>query len=132
LAAKAHDADRFVLCFAGDGDFQMNCAELGTGMQAGLYPIVLIVNNGSYGTIRMHQERNYPHRVSGTDLQNPDFAGLARSYGFYGETVETTDQFAAAFERAMQSKTGAVLNLIVATEAITPRLSIDDLRNAGA
>ena len=132
LAAKAHDADRFVLCFAGDGDFQMNCAELGTGMQAGLYPIVLIVNNGSYGTIRMHQERNYPHRVSGTELQNPDFAGLARSYGFYGETVETTDQFAAAFERAMQSKTGAVLNLIVATEAITPRLSIDDLRNAGA
>jgi acetolactate synthase-1/2/3 large subunit len=110
----------------------MNCAELGTGMQAGLYPIVLIVNNGSYGTIRMHQERNYPHRVSGTDLQNPDFAGLARSYGFYGETVETTDQFADAFERAMQSKTGAVLNLIVATEAITPRLSIDDLRNAGA
>ena len=132
LAAKAHDADRFVLCFAGDGDFQMNCAELGTGMQAGLYPIVLIVNNGSYGTIRMHQERNYPHRVSGTELQNPDFAGLARSYGFYGETVETTDQFAAAFERAMQSKTGAVLNLVVATEAITPRLSIDDLRNAGA
>ena len=132
LAAKAHDADRFVLCFAGDGDFQMNCAELGTGMQAGLYPIVLIVNNGSYGTIRMHQERNYPHRVSGTELQNPDFAGLARSYGFYGETVKTTDQFAAAFERAMQSKTGAVLNLIVATEAITPRLSIDDLRNAGA
>ena len=130
LAAKAHDADRFVLCFAGDGDFQMNCAELGTGMQAGLYPIVLIVNNGSYGTIRMHQERNYPHRVSGTELQNPDFAGLARSYGFYGETVETTDQFAAAFERAMQSKTGAVLDLVVATEAITPRLSIDDLRNA--
>ena len=132
LAAKAHDSGRFVLCFAGDGDFQMNCAELGTGMQAGLYPIVLIVNNGSYGTIRMHQERNYPHRVSGTELQNPDFAGLARSYGFYGETVETTDQFAAAFERAMQSKTGAVLNLIVATEAITPRQSIDDLRNDGA
>ena len=132
LAAKAHDADRFVLCFAGDGDFQMNCAELGTGMQAGLYPIVLIVNNGSYGTIRMHQERNYPHRVSGTELQNPDFAELARSYGFYGETVETTEQFAAAFGRAMQSKTGAVLDLVVATEAITPRLSIDDLRNAGA
>ena len=132
LAAKAHDADRFVLCFAGDGDFQMNCAELGTGMQAGLYPIVLIVNNGSYGTIRMHQERNYPHRVSGTELQNPDFAELARSYGFYGETVDATEQFAAAFGRAMQSKTGAVLDLVVATEAITPRLSINDLRNAGA
>jgi len=130
LAAKAFDPDRFVLCFAGDGDFQMNCAELGTAMQAGLYPIVLIVNNASYGTIRMHQERNYPHRVSGTDLQNPDFVGLAKSYGFYGERVETTDQFADAFERALQSKTGAILDLVVATEAITPRQRIADLRKA--
>ena len=130
LAAKAFDPDRFVLCFAGDGDFQMNCAELGTAMQAGLYPIVLIVNNASYGTIRMHQERNYPHRVSGTDLQNPDFVGLAKSYGFYGERVETTDQFAGAFERALKSKTGAILDLVVATEAITPRQSIADLRKA--
>ena len=128
LAAKAYDPDRFVLCFAGDGDFQMNCAELGTAMQAGLYPIVLIVNNASYGTIRMHQERNYPHRVSGTNLQNPDFVGLAKSYGFYGERVESTDQFAAAFGRALQSKTGAILDLVVATEAITPRQSIADLR----
>ena len=131
LAAKAFDPDRFVLCFAGDGDFQMNCAELGTAMQAGFNPIVLIVNNASYGTIRMHQERNYPHRVSGTDLQNPDFVGLAKSYGFYGERIETTDQFAGAFERALQSKTGAILDLVVATEAITPRQSIVDLRNAG-
>ena len=131
LAAKACDPDRFVLCFAGDGDFQMNCAELGTAMQAGLYPIVLILNNASYGTIRMHQERDYPHRVSGTDLQNPDFVGLAQSYGFYGERVESTDQFAAAFDRALQSKTGAILDLVVATEAITPRQSIADLRNAG-
>ena len=130
LAAKAFDPDRFVLCFAGDGDFQMNCAELGTAMQAALYPIVLIVNNASYGTIRMHQERNYPHRVSGTNLQNPDFVGLAKSYGFYGERVETTDQFAGAFERALQSKTGAILDLVVATEAITPRQSIADLRKA--
>ena len=108
----------------------MNCAELGTAMQAELYPIVLIINNASYGTIRMHQERNYPRRVSGTDLQNPDFVGLARSYGFYGEQVESTDQFAAAFDRALQSKTGAILDLVVATEAITPRQSIADLRNA--
>ena len=130
LAAKAFDPDRFVLCFAGDGDFQMNCVELGTAMQAGLNPIVLIVNNASYGTIRMHQERNYPRRISGTDLQNPDFVGLARSYGFYGERVESTDQFAAAFDRAMQSKSGAILDLVVATEAITPLQSIADLRNA--
>jgi len=130
IAAKAHDPKRFVLCFAGDGDFQMNGTELGTAMQAGLYPIVLIINNGTYGTIRMHQERTYPSRVSGTDLQNPDFVGLASAYGFYAERVETTDQFAAAFDRALKSKTGAVLDLVVATEAITPRQSIADLRKA--
>jgi len=131
IAAKAHDPKRFVLCFAGDGDFQMNCPELGTAMQAGLAPIVLIINNGTYGTIRMHQERNYPARVSGTDLQNPDFVGLAKAYGFYGERVTATDQFAAAFARAMQSETGAVLDLVVSTEAITPRQTIANLRNAG-
>jgi acetolactate synthase-1/2/3 large subunit len=91
---------------------------------------VLIINNGTYGTIRMHQERTYPSRVSGTDLQNPDFVGLASAYGFYAERVETTDQFAAAFDRALKSKTGAVLDLVVATEAITPRQSIADLRKA--
>ena len=131
IAAKAHEPDRFVLCFAGDGDFQMNGNELGTAMQSGLQPIILIVNNGTYGTIRMHQERDYPTRVSGTELVNPDFVGLANAYGFYGERVEKTADFKAAFARAMASKTGAVLDLVVATEAITPRQTIEGLRKAG-
>ncbi|MEK9910949.1 MAG: thiamine pyrophosphate-dependent enzyme, partial [Candidatus Puniceispirillum sp.] len=130
LAAKAHDSSRFVLCFAGDGDFQMNGNELGTAMQSGLYPIILIINNGTYGTIRMHQERDYPERVSGTELANPDFVAFAKAYGFYGERVENTAEFAAAFARACASKTGAVLDLVLATEAITPRVTISDLRAA--
>jgi acetolactate synthase-1/2/3 large subunit len=130
LAAKAHDPSRFVLCFAGDGDFQMNGNELGTAMQSGLYPIILIINNGTYGTIRMHQERDYPERVSGTELANPDFVAFAKAYGFYGERVENTAEFAAAFARACASKTGAVLDLVLATEAITPRVTISDLRAA--
>lgn len=128
IAAKLHDPSRFVLCFAGDGDFQMSGNELGSAMQVGLPLIVLIVNNGTYGTIRMHQERYYPERVSGTDLVNPNFVMLARAYGFYGERVENTEDFAAAFARACESESGAILDLVVATEAITPRQSIDDLR----
>jgi len=81
----------------------MNCPELGTAMQAGAQPIVLILNNGIYGTIRAHQERNYPARVSGTVLENPDFVGLARAYGFHAERVEKTADFASAFGRARAS-----------------------------
>jgi hypothetical protein len=94
IAAKAEHRDRLVVCFAGDGDFQMNCQELGSAMQAGCQPVILILNNGTYGTIRMHQERTYPERVSGTELQNPDFVTLARAYGFHAERVETTADFA--------------------------------------
>ena len=129
IAAKVFDQSRFVLCFAGDGDFQMNGNELGSAMQAGLSLVILIVNNGTYGTIRMHQELHYPERVSGTDLVNPDFVKLAEAFGFYGERVEKTEDFVYAFERACSSKTGAILDLVVATEAITPRRSINDLRN---
>ena len=120
VAAKVLDRGRQVVCVAGDGDFQMNCQELGTALQMDAQPIILIVNNGSYGTIRMHQERDFPHRVSGTEIINPDFSALARSYGFHGERVETTAKFADAFDRALASKTGAVLDLNVAVEAITP------------
>lgn len=127
IAAKVCHPDRTVLCFAGDGDFQMNAVELGTAMQAGVQPIVMILNNGSYGTIRMHQEKHYPHRVSGTELQNPDFAAVARAYGFHGERVETTEDFAPAFERAMSCETGAVLDVVMDTKALTPRQSLDDL-----
>jgi acetolactate synthase-1/2/3 large subunit len=127
IAAKVRHPDRTVLCFAGDGDFQMNAVELGTAMQAGAQPIVLILNNGSYGTIRMHQEKHYPHRVSGTELQNPDFASLAQAYGFHGERVASTEDFAQAFQRALSSSTGAVLDIVMDTKALTPRQSLDDL-----
>lgn len=130
IAAKTAHPDRTVLCFAGDGDFQMNCQELGTAMQAGAQPIVLILNNGTYGTIRAHQERNYPARVSGTTLENPDFAALARAYGFHAERVETTADFPAAFARARASKTGAVLDLNISPEALTPRQTLSQMRAA--
>ncbi|XDA99934.1 thiamine pyrophosphate-binding protein [Sulfitobacter sp. LCG007] len=129
IAAKVAYPERCVVCFAGDGDFQMNCQELATAAQAGAQPIVLVLNNGIYGTIRAHQERNFPARVSGTTMSgNPDFAALARSYGFHGERVETTGDFAAAFERALSSGTGAVLDLAISAEALTPRVTLSQMR----
>lgn len=130
IMARLVDPDRFVLCFAGDGDFQMTCQELGTALQHGADPVILVINNGMYGTIRMHQEREYPGRVSGTAIVNPGFATLAKAYGFYGERVEKTADFAAAFERARKAKGGAVLELIVDPQAITPRTTISALRAA--
>jgi acetolactate synthase-1/2/3 large subunit len=130
IAAKVAHPERTVVCFAGDGDFQMNCQELGTAMQAGAQPIVLILNNGTYGTIRAHQERHYPTRVSGTELQNPDFVMLARSYGFHAEKVERTEDFPAAFARARASGTGAVLDLAISAEALTPRQTLSQMRAA--
>ncbi len=130
IAAKVAHPDRTVVCFAGDGDFQMNCTELATALQAGAQPIILILNNGIYGTIRAHQERNYPTRVSGTTMVNPDFVTLATAYGFHAERVGTTADFAAAFERALASKTGAVLDLAISPEALTPRQSLSQMRNA--
>ncbi|HLQ19434.1 MAG TPA: thiamine pyrophosphate-binding protein [Tabrizicola sp.] len=130
IAAKIADPSRRVICFAGDGDFQMNCQELATALQYGAQPIVLILNNGIYGTIRAHQEREYPERVSGTDMVNPDFSALARAYGFHAERVERTEDFAAAFDRALASKTGAVLDLNISPEALTPRLSLSQMRAA--
>ena len=130
IAAKVAHPGRTVVCFAGDGDFQMNCQELGTAMQAGAQPIVLILNNGTYGTIRAHQERNYPARVSGTTLENPDFAALARAYGFHAERVARTEDFAPAFARARASGTGAVLDLDISPEALTPRQTLSQMRAA--
>lgn len=130
IAAKVAFPDRVVVCFAGDGDFQMNCQELGTAMQAGAQPIILIVNNGIYGTIRAHQERNYPARVSGTTMENPDFVALARAYGYHAERVARTEDFAAAFDRALASDTGAVLDLDISPEAITPRQTLSQMRAA--
>jgi acetolactate synthase-1/2/3 large subunit len=131
VAAKVADADRTVVCFAGDGDVQMNLQELGTGMQEESQPIVLVIDNGMYGTIRMHQERHHPGRVVGTDLVNPDFVALAAAYGLHADRVERTDDFPAAFARAMASPTGALLHLVVDPGQLTPTQSIAQAR-AGA
>jgi acetolactate synthase-1/2/3 large subunit len=91
---------------------------------------VLILNNGTYGTIRAHHERTYPTRVSGTDMVSPDFSQLARAYGFHGERVETTADFPAAFARAMAAPGGAVLDLNISAEALTPRQTLGQMRAA--
>jgi len=130
VAAKIERPRSQVICYCGDGDFQMNCQELGTAMQAGVGPVILIVNNGTYGTIRMHQEKHHPHRVSGTDLENPDFAALARSYGMFGAQVTRTADFADVFAEALTHPRGAVIDLIVDQSAITPRMTLDQLHNS--
>jgi acetolactate synthase-1/2/3 large subunit len=130
IAAKIAHPDRLVLCFAGDGDFQMTGQELATARQMGARPVILILNNGIYGTIRAHQEREYPARVSGTEMVNPDFGMLARAHGFHAERVETTADFPAAFARAVAAPGGAVLDLAIAAEALTPRASLSAIRAA--
>lgn len=129
IAAKIVDPDRTVVCFAGDGDVQMNLQELGTALQEGAQPIVLVIDNTMYGTIRMHQERHFPERVVGTDLVNPDFVALGAAYGLHAERVERTAEFAPAFERALDSPTGALLHLLVDPTQLTPTQSIDQARS---
>ncbi|MDG2907870.1 MAG: thiamine pyrophosphate-binding protein [Acidimicrobiales bacterium] len=131
VAAKVVEPDRTVVCFAGDGDLQMNLVELGTALQEDARPIVLVVDNSTYGTIRMHQELHHPGRVVGTDLVNPDFVAIAGAYGLHAEHVVTTADFAPAFERALASPTGALLHLVVATDQLTPRLTVDQARSGG-
>ncbi len=131
IAAKLVHPERTVVAFAGDGCFQMTGQEFATAAQYELPIIWVVVNNGMYGTIRMHQERDYPGRVSGTELKNPDFAALARACGGHGETVERTGDFADAFRRAKEARRPAIIDLLVDPEAITPKLSISQIR-AGA
>ncbi|WP_427183317.1 thiamine pyrophosphate-binding protein [Bordetella bronchialis] len=128
VAAKLAHPDRTVVCFAGDGCFLMNGQELATAVQYGLNILVIVVNNGMYGSIRMHQERHYPGRVCATELQNPDFAAMARAYGAHGEVVERTEDFPAAFERARGAGKPALLELRVSQDALSPRLTISGLR----
>ncbi len=128
VAAKITFPDREAIAIAGDGDFLMHGQEFATAMQYGANVIIIVVNNGMYGTIRMHQEREYPDRISGTELSNPDFAALARSYGGHGETVERTADFAAAFERARQAGKPALIEVKVDPEAITPTMSLSAIR----
>jgi acetolactate synthase I/II/III large subunit len=128
LAAKVVHPDRAVVAVAGDGDFLMVASELATAVQHRLAVVVLVVNNGRYGTIRMHQERSYPGRVIATDLDNPDFAALAEAYGAAGETVTDTDAFPAALDRALEAGRPALLDLRVDPDAIAPGLELSALR----
>jgi acetolactate synthase I/II/III large subunit len=120
IAAALRHPDRITVCVAGDGDFLMYPQELATAAQYGARLLVLIVNNGMYGTIRMHQERRFPGRVSATDLAAPDFVGLGQSFGAYAERVETTEAFAPAFDRALAAGRAAVLELRADPNQITP------------
>jgi acetolactate synthase-1/2/3 large subunit len=129
VAAKLLDPERPVVCIAGDGDFLMSGHELAAARQERADIVVLLVNNGMYGTIRMHQERQFPGRVVGTDLVNPDFVALARAYGAYAESVERSESFPAAFERALAAERPALLELRVDPEAISPRATLSEIRD---
>ncbi len=128
LAAKSVFPHREVVCAAGDGCFMMASNELATAMQYGLNVITVVSNNSTYGTIRMHQERDYPARVSGTDLRNPDFAAYARSFGAFGATVTRTDDFPAAYAEAKASGLPAVIDLKTSANDIAPGRTIEGLR----
>jgi acetolactate synthase-1/2/3 large subunit len=130
IGAKLVYPERMVLAFAGDGCFLMNGQELATAVQYGLNIIFIVVNNNMLGTIRMHQERNFPGRVSGTTLVNPDFAAYARAFGAYGEVVERTEDFPAAFERALAARRPALIELRVDPEALTPNATLSGTREA--
>ena len=130
VAASIADPKRTVISFVGDGGFLMSGQEIGTAVQHGGRPIVLLFNNRMYGTIRMHQERDYPERVSGTDLVNPDFVGFAKSFGCHAERVEKTADFMPAFERALKSGKPAVLELMTDPEQVSSRTTIEALRAA--
>ena len=128
VAAKILEPHRTVVSFSGDGCFLMNGQELATAVAYGANAIFIVVNNGMYGTIRMHQEKRYPGRVIGTELRNPDFAGLARAYGANGDTITRTEDFAPAFARALKSDRPTVLEIRLDPEAITPIAKLADVR----
>jgi acetolactate synthase I/II/III large subunit len=128
VGAKRLFPDRQVLALTGDGDFLMNGQEFATAVQYALPIIIVLLDNGMYGTIRMHQEREYPGRVSATVLKNPDFAAYARAFGGHGERVEATEEFAPALARALASGKPAILHCLVDPEAITPTITLTALR----
>lgn len=130
VAAKRLYPQRTVVAFAGDGCFLMNGQEFATAMQYDLPIIVIVIDNGMYGTIRMHQEKAYPGRIAATTLRNPDFAAYARTFGGHGERVEDTGDFGPAFERALASGKPAIIHCLLDPEAITPNSSLSSLRAA--
>ncbi len=128
ISAAIAYPDRCVVCLAGDGCFQMTLNEMSTAVQHGAAPIVIVVNNGRYGTIRMHQEKTYPGRVSGTALTNPDFAALARAYGGHGEVVTRTHDFPDAFARARAAGCVSVIEVQVDAEALSTGQTLSGAR----
>jgi acetolactate synthase-1/2/3 large subunit len=130
VGAKRLHPEKMVIAFAGDGCFLMNGQEFATAVQYDLAIVVVVIDNGMYGTIRMHQEREYPGRVSGTQLRNPDFAAYARAFGGHGEAVTKTDEFMPAFERAVASGKPSILHVKIDPEAITPATTLSAIRAA--
>jgi acetolactate synthase-1/2/3 large subunit len=131
IAAKLQNRDKTVVCVAGDGCFLMTAQELATAKRYDLAIIWLVVNNGMYGTIRMHQERHHPDRVMATDLTNPDFVVYANAFGIAGEVVRETGDFPAALERAKNAKSGYMIELQVDPQALTPMQTLDQVRDQG-
>lgn len=127
IAAKIASPEKVVIAVCGDGDFMMNCQELATAARYGAYPIVLVVNNSMLGTIRMHQEREFKSRVIATGLTNPDFVKFADSFGIPGFRVSKTEEFAPAFAKALASKKGALIELVLDPEVITPTKLLSQL-----
>ena len=130
IAAALVAPERTVIGFAGDGGFLMSSNELATCAQYDIRPIILVINNGMYGTIRMHQAREFPDRYVATELANPDFAAYARSFGLHGETVEASADFAPALARAMAAGKAAVIELRTDQEAINTRTTLSAIRDA--
>jgi acetolactate synthase-1/2/3 large subunit len=121
---------RLAFTIAGDGDFLMNGQELATAVQHGGKSIIVLLNNGMYGTIRMHQEREFPHHLSGSQLQNPDFAALAQAYGYNGVRITQTAEFEPAFVQALASDRGTVIEVMLDPEVITTRATLSAIRDA--
>lgn len=130
VGAKRLWPEREVVVFAGDGDFLMHGQEFATAVQYGLPLIVVLLDNAMYGTIRMHQEREYPGRISATELKNPDFKAYAQAFGGHGERVERTEDFAPALARARASGLPSVLHCLIDPQAITPTGTLDGIRTA--
>ena len=128
VGAKRISPDKTVVCFAGDGCFMMHGQEFATAVQYDLPIIVVLIDNGMYGTIRMHQEKHFPGRISATALTNPDFAEYARAFGGHGETVTTHEAFGAAYERALASGKPAILHCLIDPETISPSTTLEKLR----
>jgi acetolactate synthase-1/2/3 large subunit len=128
IGAKIVEPQRTVIGFVGDGGFLMTGQEIATAFHHGVAPVILVFNNAMYGTIRMHQERHYPGRVSGTGLTNPDFARFIESFGGHGETVERTEELVPAVQRAIASGKPAVVEIRTNPEQVTNRATIADLR----